>query len=139
MTTSGTVAEWSAGNISDDRVLGWVAIYWDGQGNATQGPDIYSSVLTPWTFIIHTPDPEDLPLVDLQIYLLFYRRNGSMFTAWLDGWDDFWLWGKTEMVTGTLLPTNKWDQIQSRVTQEVWDHRGQFKQGIVDWINSVPG
>lgn len=91
-----------------------------------------------WAGAIYTPDPEDLPLVDLQIYLLFYRRNSHMYCCWLDGVDEFWLWNKTEMVTGTMLPDNKWNQMQNRARQVVWDHRGQFKRGIVDWLNEVP-
>jgi hypothetical protein len=136
-TSSGTVAEWSYGRIAVDRVLGWAALYWDGSGGVNTA-DLYTSIPVNWAGAIHTPDPNDLPLDDLQIYLLFWRRNSSMFCEWMDGWDEFWLWGKDDMVLGTMLSDNKWSQVQSRARNVIYDHRGQFKQGITDWINSVP-
>jgi len=128
---SSPVAEWPEvvhGELASDRVLGWIALYWDGAGGLNNA-DIYSSVVLPWNFVVHEPDPENLPLVNLQVYLLFYRRHGQIYTVWLDGDDEFWLWGKSQVVTGLLLPDNKWNQIQKRAKEDIWLHRGQFKDG----------
>lgn len=136
--STGTVAEWAYGRISEDRILGWCAIYWDGQGSATTGPDYYTSVQVPWGWATFEPNPENLPTTGLQFYLLFYRRHAHMYTDWYDGYDEYWMWGKTDMVTGLLLPDNKWRQLHDRVWAEVWGHRGQFKGAETFWLNEVP-
>ena len=95
MTTSGTVDQWPDvrnGQLAEDRLLGWIALYWNGSGGLNSA-DIYASIPLPWDFVVHEPDPENLPLVDLQVYLLFFVRHGQMYTVWMDGWDEFWLWG----------------------------------------------
>jgi hypothetical protein len=135
---TGTVAEWTHGRISPERVLGWCAIYWDGAGSANTGPQYYTSIEVPWNFAIYEPDPENLPLTQLQVYLLFWRRHSHMYTEIMSGDDEFWLWGKSQPVQGFLIPDNKWNQLWNLVLSNVYGHRGRFKQDHTLWLNEVP-
>ena len=81
-------------DVAPDRILGWCALYWDGQGSINQA-DIYSSVATPWSTVV---DPETLPETNMQGYFLFYRRNSSLFTVMFTGYDEYYLLGKTNPV-----------------------------------------
>ena len=135
--TTPTVAEWSHGDIAEDRILGWIALYWDGSGSINQA-DVYSSIPLPWNFVTHQPDPELLPTEHLQGYMLFWRRYAHMYCTWFDSYDEYWLWGKSEMVTGTLIPDNKWSAVQNRLKGDIWGHRGQFKGSHTFWLNEVP-
>lgn len=135
MLTTGNT--WWHENINEDRILGWVALYWDGSGSLNNA-QIFSSIPLPWDFVVHQPDPELLPTTGLQGYLLFWRRWGSMYTYWFDGYDEYWLWGKTDPVLGLLLPDNKWKQMAARIRGDIYLHRGAFKRGHTVWMNEVP-
>jgi len=121
--------EW---DIAPERVLGWAALYWDGQGSVNQA-DVYSSIETPWSTVL---DPEQLPTTGLQAYLVFVRRNSCLYTAWFDGYDEYWLMGKTAPVAGVLLSDAKWGQMQNRIRQ-AWQNRSAFLGAYTDWLNEV--
>jgi hypothetical protein len=116
--STGTVAEWMAElRVDPSDVIAWAAIYFDGTGQ----PDLYSSVDTQWTTLV--TDPETLPEQYMQIYLVFHKRPAedadTVYVEWIDGHDEFYLIGKANPVTGHLLNTPKWSNMQDRGHQ-VW-------------------
>jgi len=120
-------------DIAPERVLGWVALYWDGSGSVNQA-EIYASVSTPWSTLVS--DPETLPESNLQGYLVFWRRNSCLYTTWLDGYDTYYLIGKTNPVLGLLLSDQKWNQMQNRI-RNAWQNRSAFIGAYTDWLNEV--
>lgn len=133
--STGPVADWIVEmEVPNEAViLGWAALYWDGSGSVNQA-DIYSSVPTAWS--VEVADPETLPDSNMQGYLVFFRHWGGCYTIWLDGYDDYYLIGKTNVVTGLMLADAKWGQMQARIRQ-AWQNRSVFTAGFQDWANEV--
>jgi hypothetical protein len=132
--STGTVSQWMYElDVAPERVLGWAALYWDGSGSVNQA-QVYASVATPWSTLV--ADPNTLPETGLQAYLVFWRRWGGMYCSWFDGYDEYYLIGKTNPVLGVLLADQKWNQMQNRI-QSAWSNRSAFIGQYTDWTNEV--
>ena len=118
--STGPVAEWlSWHGVASSEILGWWALYWDGSGNVDQ-VGVFASVNTPQATLVS--DPETLPPQHMQAYLVPYSRvsRRKLHIIWQDGFDEYYLIGRAEPVTGTLLTAKKWQQMQAKI-RSVYD------------------